>query len=101
MENITGEQLEQLLTNGETVLVDFFATWCGPCKQLMPRLESLSNDYKNVKFVSLDVDQNTDEAIKLGIRSVPTVIIFKGNEQVNRSSGAQPDSYYKNILNEL
>lgn len=101
MENITGEQLEQLLTSGEAVLVDFFAKWCGPCKQLMPRLTSMADQYPNIKFVSVDVDENTDEAIKLGIRSVPTVMIFKGNDLINRSSGVQPDSFYKDVLNNL
>ena len=101
MENITGEQLNQLLKNNETVLVDFFATWCGPCKQLLPRLENMSNEYPNVKFVSIDVDQNTDEAVKLNIRSVPTVIIFKGEHEVTRASGAKPDSFYKDVLNNL
>jgi thioredoxin 1 len=56
MENITSEQLKQLQSNGDAILVDYFAKWCGPCKSLMPRLSALQSDYPNVKFVSIDVD---------------------------------------------
>ena len=101
MENVTGEQVEKLLENGETVLVDYFAKWCGPCKMLMPRLSKLQEDYPGVKFVSVDVDENTDHSVNMGIRSVPTVMIYKGSELINRSSGANADSFYKNILDTL
>ena len=101
MENVTGEVVEQLLSGDQVVLVDYFAKWCGPCKMLMPRLASLAAEYPSAKFVSVDVDENMDHAIKMEIRSVPTVMIYKGSELINRSSGANVDSYYKNILNEL
>jgi thioredoxin 1 len=101
MENVTGEIVEGLLNGDQVVLVDYFAKWCGPCKMLMPRLSALQTEYPNAKFVSVDVDENTDHAIKMGIRSVPTVIIYKGSELIDRSSGANSDSFYKKILNDL
>lgn len=101
MENITSEQLKRLQSNGDTILVDYFAKWCGPCKTLMPRLSALQSDYPNIKFVSIDVDENMPHAVDAGIRSVPTVIFYKGEEQVDRSTGANADSYYKDILNTL
>ena len=101
MENITSEELKTLQSNGEAILVDYFAKWCGPCKSLMPRLAALQSDYPNIKFVSIDVDENMSHAVEAGIRSVPTVIFYKGEEQVNRSTGANPDAYYKDILNTL
>ena len=82
-------------------LVDFHATWCGPCKTLIPRLESFEGDYPNVEFVKVDVDSEQQFAMSLGIRSVPTVMIFDGDKLVDRSSGVNEESYYKDILNSL
>lgn len=101
MTEVTGEQLEQLKNEGKNILLDLHGLWCGPCKQLMPKLEQLEKEYENVAFVKMDVDKNMDYALDLGIRSVPTVMLFKGEELVNRSQGAQPDGFYKDILNNL
>jgi thioredoxin 1 len=101
MTEVTGEQLEQLKKEGKNILLDLHGLWCGPCKQLMPKLELLEKQYENVVFVKMDVDENMDTALDLGIRSVPTVMLFKGEELVNRSQGAQPDGFYKDILNNL
>jgi thioredoxin 1 len=101
MENITAEQLKQLQSNGDLILVDYFAQWCGPCKSLMPRLALLQSGYPNIKFVSIDVDENMPHSVEAGIRSVPTVIVYKGEELINRSTGANSDSFYKDILNDL
>ena len=101
MENITGEQLENFKSNGETLLVDYWAKWCGPCKTLIPRLEGIESQYPNVKFVKIDVDENTNHAQDIGIRSVPTVIVIKNGEVIHRSSGANTDAYYKEVLNKL
>jgi len=101
MENVSGDVVEQLLTQDKVVLVDYFAKWCGPCKTLMPRLIALESEYPNAKFVSVDVDENTDHSMKMGIRSVPTVMIYKNGELIDRSSGANSDGFYKKILNDL
>ncbi len=101
MENVAGDVVEQLLTQDKVVLVDYFAKWCGPCKTLMPRLSALESEYPNAKFVSVDVDENTDHSMKVGIRSVPTVMIYKNGELIDRSSGANSDAFYKKILNDL
>ena len=101
MENITSEQLKRLQSNGDTILVDYFAKWCGPCKTLMPRLTELQGSYPNIKFVSIDVDENMPHAVESGIRSVPTVVFYRGEEVIDRLTGANPDSTYKEILNTL
>jgi thioredoxin 1 len=101
MISITVEELNQMKENGEKVLVDFFAEWCGPCKQLLPRLEIIQNEYPNVKFVKINVDENMDGSVQYGIRGVPTVMIFNGENELLRTSGVRPDSEYKNILNSL
>lgn len=99
MENITGEQLENLKSSEQVLLVDYWAKWCGPCKALIPRLEGIESEYPNVKFVKIDVDENTAHAQEIGIRSVPTVIVIKNGEVIHRSSGANGDAYYKEVLN--
>lgn len=101
MENVTAEQVRKLQSEGKKILVDYWATWCSPCKQLIPRLEKLENDYPNVTFVKVDVDENQDYALELGIRGVPTVMIFDGEELLERSTGVQPDSTYKTVLEKL
>lgn len=101
MENVTAEVVSKLKSEGKKLVVDYWATWCGPCKQLIPKLEKIEQQYPNVTFVKVDVDQNTDHAMEQGIRSVPTVMIFDGEELINRSSGVQPDSHYKDFLNKF
>ena len=101
MREITIDELKKSQSEGKKILVDFKARWCSPCKTLIPRLDKLSNEYPNVEFFAIDIDDNMDAALDLGIRSVPTVIIYNGEEILNRSQGAQPDSFYKDILNSL
>jgi thioredoxin len=101
MENVTSDKVKELQLEGKKILVDFWATWCGPCRTLIPRLEKMEGEHKNVVFVKVDVDQNIDAAMELGIRSVPTVMIYDGEKLVNRSQGIQPESFYKDILNNL
>jgi thioredoxin 1 len=101
MELITSQQLQEMKSNGDKLLVDFFASWCGPCKMLIPRLELLETKYPNVKFVKLDVEENKEYAMKMGLRSVPTVQIFNGEELLTTSAGVQPDNFYKDYLSKL
>jgi thioredoxin len=70
----------------EKVIVDFSATWCGPCKALNPILDEIS-DSTDIKVVKIDVDANQELAIEHGIRSVPTMLLFKRGELINRISG--------------
>jgi thioredoxin 1 len=101
MTEVTSEQLEELKKEGKNILLDLYGLWCGPCKLLMPKLELLEEQYSNVVFVKMDVDRNVDYAVDMGIRSVPTVIFYKGEELINRSSGANSESFYKDILKTL
>lgn len=101
MREITISELKGLQSQGKKLLVDIKAKWCMPCKQLIPRLENMQKDYGDIEFVTIDVDDNQEGCIELGIRSVPTVMLFKGEELINRSQGAQSESFYKDILNKL
>ena len=101
MKNTTGQEILSLQKEGKKVLVDLWAPWCGPCKSLIPRLENMDENYDNVEFVKVNVDEDRSYAQGLGIRSVPTVIIFDGDIEVGRLTGAQADTNYTDILDKL
>ena len=89
--NIKGDQFEEVVLKSEKpVLVDFFAVWCGPCKMMSPILDQLSADRSDVKFVSVDVDEDERLAIQYGISSIPCMILFKNGEEADRIIGAVP-----------
>lgn len=70
------------------VLVDFWAEWCGPCKSLAPKLEEIAGEMSGkVKIVKLDIDNNREMTEKFGVRGIPTMILFKGGQQVNHMVG--------------
>jgi thioredoxin 1 len=73
------------------VLVDFWAEWCGPCRMIAPILEKLADEYAgSLKIAKIDVDQNPEVMAKLGVQSIPTLILFKGGEPVERLVGYMP-----------
>ncbi|MBR6403896.1 MAG: thioredoxin [Eubacterium sp.] len=99
VKQITEDQFEaEVLKSDIPVLVDFFATWCGPCKMMAPVLEELSNEMENVKFASIDVDDAERIAIQYGISSIPCLILFKNGEEATRNVGAVPKSKLKELL---
>ena len=77
----------EVLQDSGTVLVDFWATWCGPCRMLAPILEELSGQHPELKIVKVDVDENRDLALQYGIESIPTLLVFKGGQVADRSVG--------------
>ena len=89
----------EVLNSNQVVLVDFSAEWCGPCKMLAPIIDELSNEVQgDAKVFKVDVDQSRDVAQKYNIMNVPTVIIFKNGEVVDKSIGFQPKEVLKGKL---
>jgi len=85
---INKDEFENEVLNSEKlVLVDFFATWCGPCQMLAPILEDLSKENEDFEIVKIDIDQAFDLAIKHKVDLVPTMIIFKNGNEMNRMTG--------------
>jgi len=72
------------------VLVDFFATWCGPCRMISPILDEISNEVENLKIIKVDVDYREDIAKAYGIMSIPTLILFKDGEIIKKQLGFVP-----------
>lgn len=77
------------LINGDIVLVDFYASWCGPCKMLSPILDELSNR-EDLKIVKVDVDKEEELARRYGVMSIPTLLLFKNGELVSTKNGFMP-----------
>lgn len=90
---INAQQFNELKSQNTLLVVDFFATWCGPCKKLSPTLDEVGEEFAGkANIVKVDVDESEALAVEYGIRSVPTVLFFKGGKVVDKFVGAIPKS---------
>lgn len=99
---VTDTSFEQeVLQSDKPVLVDFWAEWCGPCRMIGPIVDELAKEYDGkAKFTKVDVDSNPEISMKFNIRSIPTLLIFKGGKVVDQIIGAVPKSHLTKKLNE-
>ena len=99
--SLTNKNFEEEVLKGEKlVLVDFFATWCGPCKMLAPILSQIAEEYKDkVKIGKINVDEQGELALKYGISSIPTLILFKNGKVIKTSIGFKSKEEIEQMLN--
>jgi thioredoxin 1 len=89
---------DDVIGSDKPVLVDFWAEWCGPCRQIGPALEEINNELAGVEIVKLNIDENPDAPTRYGVRGIPTMILFKNGSPVATKVGAAPKSALKSWL---
>lgn len=89
---------EEVIKSEKLVLIDFYADWCGPCKMLSPIIDEIAEENSEIKVVKVNVDDSQDLAMKYQVMSIPTLVVIKNGEEVNRSVGLIDKSQVLNLI---
>lgn len=93
------QEFDELLSKEKLLLVDFWATWCGPCRMLAPVIDQLADQYEGkITVAKVDTDENQELAIRYGIQTIPTVIIFKEGQNVAKEIGVKPLKSFASLI---
>ena len=95
------DDFEKVISSNDKVIIDFFATWCGPCKMLAPMLEQTANKNQTWTILEVDIDQFKELAGKYGIQAVPTLIFIKNKKIVEKSMGFKPAEEIQKIIDKI
>ena len=97
--NVAAEDFEKgVLQAEQTVLVDFWAAWCGPCKMVAPIIDQIAEEHKEIKVCKVNVDEEASLAIEYKVMSIPTLMVFKNGQVVNQTMGAQSKADIESML---
>ena len=98
MLHFTKNGFDKALSQGKLMMVDFWASWCGPCRMLGPVIEQLDNQYPDVVVGKVNVDDEQELAMRYGVMSIPTVIFFKDGKEIDRKVGVMPPEAFVQVL---
>ena len=100
--HISKEGFDKAVAQGSPMLVDFWASWCGPCKMLAPTVDKLAEKYDGKVIVGkVDVDEEQELARQFGVMSIPTVVLFKDGKEVQRTVGVQPQAAFERLVDDI
>lgn len=101
-QTINTNNFEALVATGKPIVLDFWATWCGPCKRLAPIIEEVAKDYDGRAIVGkCDVEEDENLAMRFGVRNIPTVVFLKDGQEVDRSVGLVPRAVLEEKINAM
>jgi thioredoxin 1 len=96
---LTSANFDESINSGKVVLVDFWATWCGPCRAVGPIIDELHTDYSDRAIIGkVNVDNEGDISARFGVRNIPTILFFKNGEIVDKHVGSAPKSHFQSII---
>ena len=96
--NVTSENIETIKNSEKKVLLDFYATWCGPCQRVSPLVDEIAEDHPEYLVGKIDIDEESDPAEEFGVMSIPTLVVMENGKVINQSTGSRPKAQILDLL---